>query len=288
MSRILYFLVLKPLSLLPLSILYGFSTVLYWILYKLIGYRTQVVRSNIERSFPDWSKEEVDQTMDAFYQHFFDIIVESVRGFSMSKEEYLERVTFLNPEVVQEYYDSGQSIMLVAGHYNNWELSSACFNFQVPHKGVAVYKRLGDGFLDGKLYTSRTRFGLKLIEKGNSSWFMNPELGTYAYIFLSDQSPTAAKRVYWTSFLNQDTAIFTGVETISKRHKMPVFFMEVRKVKRGFYEVEFVLLAAHPEQTSRGEIMEKYTRHLEGLIREEPSKWLWTHKRWKRKRNEAV
>ncbi|NRB62284.1 MAG: lysophospholipid acyltransferase family protein [Saprospiraceae bacterium] len=289
MSRILYYLVLKPLSHIPLSILYGFSYFLYWFLYKLIGYRAKVVRGNIERSFPNWTKKQVNNTVDKFYRHFSDIVVESVRAFSMPEAEFLRRARLVNPELLQQFYDAGQSVMIVCGHYNNWELPATCLNLQMAHIESAVYKRLGNSFMERKVYKSRTRFGLKLIEKKESkTWFANPEPGVFAFFFISDQSPTTSKQVYWTTFLHQETAFFTGAERISKDLNLPVIFIDLSKVKRGHYEMEMTLIEEHPQLTPDGQITEQYVQLLEKMILKDPSKWLWTHKRWKRKREKEI
>ena len=179
--------------------------------------------------------------------------------------------------------------MIMCGHYNNWELPATCMNLQMRHVETAVYKRLGDPFMERKLFESRSRFGLKLIEKNDSkAWFLNPESGAFAFFFLSDQSPTTSKRVYWTTFLNQETAFFTGAERISKVHNMPVLFAEIVRVKRGTYEIVLSLMEENPESTPEGQITEQYVQVLEKMILKDPSKWLWTHKRWKRKKEPSL
>jgi KDO2-lipid IV(A) lauroyltransferase len=102
--------------------------------------------------------------------------------------------------------------------------------------------------------------------------------------FLADQSPQESKIKYWTNFLSQDTPVFLGAEQIAKKLEMAVVFFDIRKVARGHYEIEFVLLSEKPKETAQYEVTEMHVRALENRIKKEPAWWLWSHRRWKHKR----
>jgi KDO2-lipid IV(A) lauroyltransferase len=288
MSAILYYLIIKPLSLLPFRVLYWLSDFLYLILYKVFGYRTSVVNANLTNSFPEKSPEEIKEIQDKFYHHLCDLIVESVKLFSISEKEILKRIKFVNPEVTNAYFDKGQNLMIVGGHSGNWEYTIAG-NLVVSHQIVALYSPLSNKFFEKKMKESRSRFGTSLLSTKDAKAFFKAGPETLSMmIFGSDQSPSSSTKAYWTRFLNQDTAVSYGLEKYAKQYKYPVFYAGIRKIKRGCYEFSFELIEENPASTTYGEITEKHVRILENQILAQPEYWLWTHKRWKREKPEGV
>lgn len=272
----------------PLNFLYPLSDFLYLVLYKGLKYRQKVVRTNLLNSFPGKSKKDIIKIEEKFYSHFCDLIVESIRLFSISKKELERRSKLINPEVINQLYNAGKSLILVAGHYNNWEMSATFLDAQVKHHIVGIYTPMSNEFFDKKFLNSRERFGMKMLSKKivKEGFEKNKETLT-ATLFATDQSPTFSKRVHWTMFLNQPTAVLLGSERFSREYDFPVIYIYVSKPKRGYYEMEARILEKNPAQTRPGEITEKHTSWLEKQIEETPQYWLWTHKRWKRKMKEG-
>jgi len=288
MSFLLYYLILKPISFLPFWILYGLSDFFYLIFYKILGYRTRVVKINLTNSFPDKSPKEIKEIQSKFYHHFCDLIVESIKIFSLSEEEALKRMKVVNPELPNSYYEQGKNIMIVGGHYGNWEYVVFC-DLQLKHKVAAPYSKLNNRFFENKMKQSRSKFGFKMFTtKQIKDFFNNPPKIPFMVIFGSDQSPSSSTNAYWTRFLNQDTAVLFGTEKYSKEYDLPVLFGGIHKVKRGRYEFYFELLEDNPKATKYGQITEQFTKKIEQQINEQPEYWLWTHKRWKRKKPEIV
>lgn len=287
MDKVLYYLLLKPLSHLPFSLLYLFSDLLYFLLYKVLGYRQKVVRTNLQNSFPEKTPGEIKNLERAFYSHFFDLIVESVKLFSISKEELNRRSRILNPEVLDRFYDEGKSIIIVGSHYNNWELGAAILSNQVKHHIIGIYSPMSNKFFEDKILRSRSKFGMEMLStKKVKEGFESHKNELTATIFATDQSPTYSKNVHWTLFLNQPSAIPLGAESYAREYNFPLVYMFITKVKRGYYEMEARVLEANPTQTRPGEITERHVRWLEDRIKDTPQFWLWTHKRWKRKMKE--
>lgn len=282
MSRLLFYLIIKPLSLLPIVVLLRISDFLFLILYYVVGYRKKVVFQNLHNSFPEKSSKEIKYIGKQFYQHLCDLIVESVRIFSISEKEIIERCKVINPEIFDEYFQKGKSVLVTAGHFNNWEMMAVGTNPQIPHQMMGVYTSLSNPFFDKKLRESRGKFGIDLVSKKDTKdYFGDNKNRPVAYFFGTDQSPSSSKRAHWMEFLNQDTAVLFGTEKYAKEYDMPVLFGYIHKVKRGYYEMEFVTVEDTPLQTAHGEITEKHTRLLEGEIKQAPQYWLWTHRRWK-------
>lgn len=284
MIRLVYYLLLKPLSLLPLRALFLLSDLLYLIMYKLLRYRIKVVDRNLKNSFPQLSKKERNVIRNRFYHHLFDIVVESIKIFSITAEESKKRFVVVNPEILDDFYDKGRSVIIVGGHYNNWELLAVGVAHYFKHEPMAIYHPMRSQFLNEKMVSSRGKFGLRMVARSETkSFFANLKKPT-ANIFGADQSPSISKKVYWTKFLNQDTPLMFGPEKFGTENNYPVVFGAVSKVKRGYYKFDLTLLYDNPATSKYGAITEAHTHLLEQQIIEAPEYWLWTHKRWKRKR----
>ena len=284
-SYLLYYLFLIPISLLPFPLLYLLSDFLFFIFYSLLGYRKKIVVSNITNSFPEKSKQEVNEITKLFYKHFCDVIVESLKSFTISDAQISKRMILKNPELLNSYYDKKQSVILAGGHYNNWEWIAVALDKQMKHQSIAIYKTLSNKFFDEKMRSTRGKFGLLMVStKLVAETFSKFKNELTATIFAIDQSPSNPKKCYWMNFLNQDTPVLFGTEKFSKDYNQPVLFGTITKVKRGFYQIEFQTVTDNPTNTAHGYITETTTKLLEAEIIKAPQYWLWTHRRWKHKR----
>lgn len=286
MTKIGYYLFLKPLSMLPLSWLYLLSDIVFIVLYRIIKYRKEVVWVNVRNSFPDKGKEEIKLIVNNFYRHFADLCIESIKLFSISKEQAIKRCKVLNPEVMDSFYDQGKPVVLVGGHQNNWEMLALIMNAQVKHLIVGIYSPLGNSFFDRKFRETRSRFGTKLVpKKETKSYFEAHRSDLNATVFGADQSPAIIKEnTYWTNFLNQDTPVMFGTEKYAIENNCPVIYFTLTKTKRGYYQAFFKLLEENPREAEYCSITEKHTKYLEADVIINPEFYLWTHKRWKHKR----
>lgn len=275
---------IKPLSWLPLPVLYPVSDGLSWLLYRVVKFRRAVVDGNIARSFPEKPEAERRYIAREYYRHLCDLIFESVHAFSMSEKELLRRCRVVNPEIFTPYYEKGQHVIVCAGHYNNWELTGTAFDPQIPHDSVGLYKPLKNAFFDRKMQESRGRFGLRMVSiRKVKTYFEELETPTVT-LFATDQSPSNPERAYWLTFLHQDTGVLYGTEHYTRKTDSPLLFGHITKVKRGYYEVYFELITNKPNELPEGAITEAHTRLLEAEIRKAPQYWLWSHRRWKHKR----
>jgi len=283
-TRIFYYILILPLSLLPYPLLYLISDIVYLIMYRVIGYRKEVVFTNLKNSFPDKSEQELKQIMSGFYRHLSDITMESIKGFTISEKQLRKRLVIKNPEFSNYFADKGQSIIFVGGHYNNWEICAQAFAMYSNHKCIGIYKPLSNAFINDKIYTSRSKYGMHLISMMQTKKSFEEGTQAKAIVFGSDQNPANPKRAHWVNFLNQDTGVLFGVERYAKEYNWPVVFVSISKVKRGHYEVEYSLITDSPTEQPHGKITEDFTKRLEQDIINQPQYWLWSHKRWKHKR----
>lgn len=287
-SALLYWLVIKPISLLPYPLLYGLSDVFFVVIYYLIPYRKKVVDKNLRLALPALTDAERKTVSKKFYRHFCDVVVESLKNFSISAEDSQKRMRTVNPEVLDVFAEKGQSVILAGGHYNNWELWAVAASAPLKHKVLAIYKRLNNAYFDAKMRSTRSKFGLLLMStKETSDYFKNNPNELNATVFAIDQSPADPKKSVWVTFMGLDTAAYFGAEKYAKELNRPVVYGVISKVKRGYYEMTYQLVVEHPQDLAHGEITQALHRVLEREIYRAPEYWLWTHKRWKHSR-EAV
>jgi Kdo2-lipid IVA lauroyltransferase/acyltransferase len=287
-SRIVYYLVILPISYLPFFLLYRLSDFAFFMMYYVVGYRKKVVLNNIKNSFPEKTKEEQNKIAKQFYQHFCDLVLEGLKGFTISKKELNKRFVMKQDGVIANLYKKEKDIVFVGGHYNNWEMLALGIGMQLDHTIVGIYKPLSNKYFNEKMKKSRQRFGLVLAPMRQVKKYMEENYGNpKGVIFAIDQSPSSKKTAYWMEFLNQDTAVFYGAEKYAKEYDVPVVYAVINKVKRGHYEATAKLVTEFPTKMEYGEIIKTANNYLEEDIRKAPQYWLWTHRRWKHKRDNA-
>ena len=281
MAAILYYCVVYPLSLLPLWILYRLSDLVFLLFMSIIPYRKKVVQGNIKKSFPDLSPKDQAVLVRGFYRHFSDLLIESIKNLSISKEELLRRMNVINPEVLQELEKKGKSVLFVSGHFNNWEWFITSQALLVPFESYGIGMPLSNGFWDKKLTERRQRFGLNVIHAKNYKAIFQQDRPV-SVLVLSDQAPADGRKSYWMEFLHQSTPILFGVELMANEFDLTVLYFTMNKIKRGQYSIEFQVLTDDPKSLPYGVLTEKHVQLLEESIIEQPCNWLWSHKRWKR------
>ena len=272
----------KLVSYLPFRALYIISDFLSFILRNVLAYRKEVIMTNLRKSFPEKSEDELERIRSKFYRNFADTIVESLKSLSISVKTMRRHFKLNNPELFQQLHRKNKAVMLVMGHYTNFEWTAMSFPLLVPHPCFAVYHRLKNPRFSKKVVQIREQFGLKLFPMKETYPFMlNNPAPTPLYIFMADQSPHKGKIKYRTGFLNQDTPVHLGVENLARKCDLAVVFIDIQRVKRGYYEVTAELLFEDVEHTGQYEITNAHVQALERVIRKKPEDWLWSHKRWK-------
>ena len=254
-------------------------------IYIVFGYRKKVVINNIKRSFPEKTEKERLIICKKFYRHFCDLVVESLKTFTISEKQVLKHVTCKNPEVINKYYDQKRSVLIAGGHFNNWEIFAVAVDALIKHDAVGIYTPLSNKYFDEKMRKTRSKYGLYMLSSRRVKHYFDERINDLtATIFAIDQSPSNPRSCYWTTFLNQETGVLFGTEKFAKDYNYPVVYGRINKEKRGYYSFEFFDVTDKPQETKEGEITEIVTHLLEKDIKEHPQYWLWTHKRWKHKR----
>lgn len=270
------------LHLLPLPVYYGISNILFFLMFYILGYRKEIVRKNLRNAFPEKSSAELKKIEYAFFRHLADYIVESVAVFHMTEKDFSRRFHFKNLELLHSFYQQGKNILLAPGHYGNWEWMS-CLGLKIEFTCTAIYKEQTNHFVDDIIYQARTKFGLHAMQYHDAYKYLltYDRSATIALLFLGDQRPVKSNKVLWVRFLNQYTAAFRGIENMYRKLGGVVLFISYKKLKRGYYEIEFHPLNPDGEKISGKNLILRYFESLEKNIREDPRYYLWSHNRWK-------
>ena len=277
-------------ALLPLKILYILSDILFFPMFYIVRYRRKLVYQNMKDSFPEKSEKEIRRMEKAFYHHFCDYIVETIKLLHISDKETRKRVKFHNTEALQEIVDNGGSCLMLLGHYGNWEFVPSVTLWM--RKGsvifAQIYRPLKNKWFDRFFLKLRGRYHSECIAKQDTlrSILRYKSSGRPSITgFMADQTPSPANIHHWVNFLNHDTPVFTGVEKIAHKVGFSVFYFDVEKIKRGYYSVTIREISKNPKETEEFEITNKYMEMMETTILRAPEYWLWTHNRWKHKRS---
>ncbi|UMB54954.1 lysophospholipid acyltransferase family protein [Lutibacter sp. A64] len=282
---ILVYPIIWLLSILPFKILYFISDIIYLLVYYVIGYRKKVVFYNLKLTFPQKTDKELIKLRKLFYHHFVDIFIEMIKSFTVSKKEIYKRYQYTNLNFFTDLYKDGKSVVLVGPHYANWEWIMSLDSF-VKYKGYAAYTKINNPYFNNQILKSRTKFGTSLVQTSKviSEIKKNQKNNVQAiYGLLSDQSPQLKKTFYWSEFLGIKVPIHTGAEMLAKRYDLNVVYMDVQRIKRGYYQTTFSLITDNATKFEDYQITDIFLEKVEKQIRINPEFYFWTHKRFKHK-----
>ena len=269
---------------------YVVENLFYFLLYYGFRYRMSVVKTNLRNSFPEKSERDLAVIRRRFYRTLAEIFVDTLdlahltpaKGRAALKvkglEEHLKRV-------------EGRDWIAMTAHYGCWEYCSFWGLYAPTQIVVAVYHPLRSRVMEALYQRLRNgdyattvsmkeslRFYLRNRDKGILG--KNLVMG-----LIADQNPPRRPDSHWFRFLNQDTIFFDGGEKLALRCHLPVYFVKMDRLSRGRYEMSFEPIYDGEEEVAEHEITERYVRLLESEIRRRPELWIWSHRRWKHKRD---
>lgn len=289
MQRLVYWFIypiLLLISLLPFWLFYKFSDLIFFIVYHIIGYRKKIVMENLVLAFPEKSENELKRIQKKFYSHMCDMFLEMVKSISISEEEIKKRFEFTNKEEILRIRKMDKSIILMCGHYASYEWMNALQLFGINFKGFGVYKKVKNPYIDKLARDIRGRYDGILIPTVEATKTIadneKKEIkGVYGMV--ADQSPKLDRAKYWLDFMNIKVPVFMGSEKLAKDLDMAVVYLQVVKLKRGYYQASFINITDNPREEPDYKITKRFFYLLEKQIRTAPEYYLWTHKRWKHK-----
>ena len=276
---------IKFLSRLPLRALYAFSTFLYLLAFYVVRHRHQVIREQIRKVFPDSSEAEQVRIHKRFLRNFCDVLVEVVKSVSMHADDMRDRMRIVNLEAARRHLEAGQSLLFVTSHLCNWEWLLHGMALQLGYPVDAAYKPLHDQWAERLMLKIRSRFGARLVPaKELLADFLKRRGIVRALAMNADQAPVSTDKRYWTRFLGQDTAFYVGADQIARATRLPVLYVRMRRIRRGYYEADLQPLWDGREATEPNTVTERYARACEIDVLKSPADWLWSYRRWRLKK----
>lgn len=256
---------------------------MYFLGYRILKYRADVVSNNLKNSFPEKSKKELKLIEKQFFKNFYDFLIETLKGFAINQDEARNKIKFENVEFFAKAHQQKKNVILLAGHNFNWEMANVAFDMFPQENYIAIYRKLNNKFWDEKVVESREKFGAQLIPAHLVMKHIKDaeNNGNYIYAFLADQSPFRKTIKFGVQFLSQKTPVFTGYNRIENKDDLLYVYAEMLKPKRGKYHLIFKEISPEGEKFEEHELVVKFNKLLEKTITEHPENWLWTHKRWK-------
>jgi Kdo2-lipid IVA lauroyltransferase/acyltransferase len=276
------------IALLPFPILYLKADLLYYVLFYVIRYRRKVASTNLKNSFPEKSIAQIKAIEKKYYQNLADIVIEFIKVRHISRKSIQKRMIISNPEILGELYTQKKSIFIAIGHCGNWEWLAHTLALRKGHKPFAIIKPLSDPFFDAYMKANRTKFGgpQMIPFKQTYKTLLSNKHTINAVVNASDQTPARSEINFWTNFLNQNTPFFMGIGKMAKALDYSVLYFDIQRDKRGYYSIHIKPISISPKTDSAAEITEKYVSLLEQSIIENPDNWLWSHRRWKHKKQD--
>lgn len=268
----------------PFRALYFFSDIFAFVIRDIIRYRRKTVRQNIQLAFPEKTEKERKKIENGFYRAFSDVLLETLKSYTLSHDTFHKRMFFENPEILDPYYEQRKSCIFLLAHYGNWEWVTHIIPY-LKHHSCVLYKPLHNKFVNDYVYKRRQKLQMSLYSIEQTGLMVRRHIHQPAiFAYISDQNPPfEPEEPYWVQFFNRPTAALGGAETLARKFNLPVFYVWLKPVRRGFYTLKLEPLSLKPQDTAPGEITQLYMSKLEEQIRGTPEYWLWSHRRWKRK-----
>jgi KDO2-lipid IV(A) lauroyltransferase len=276
---------IKLISRVPLWALYALAWIVYVLSFYVLRHRRHVIVPQLELVFPSLSEAERRRIHKQFLKNYCQVMVEILKGASISAEELKKRVRITDLKPVLRFLDAGRSVMFLTSHMGNWEWLLQGVTLHLGYPLDAAYKPIRREYGERLLLALRTRFGARLVPaKDVLADYLSRRAIVHGLAMNADQTPLPTERLQWTRFLGQDTAFYVGGEQIARATRLPIFYVRMRRVRRGRYEVEMSELWDGSERTESGELTARYARACEADVLARPADWLWTYRRWRFKK----
>lgn len=263
---------------------YRVSAFFKFLLFDLIGYRKKVVLNNIKKSFPHLPENEIKKFANKYYQNMCDLIIETVASYNWPEPEFQKRFKFINPEILDPYIKEKKQLIAVAGHFGNFEIGAVSIPSQLKINSYSVYRPIANRWINEYVLSKRMRTGVNIFDSKDLRSVL-PNMSSPCILFLlADQSPSKIEKAYWVNFMHQETAFTHGPTDLAKSLNWPIIYIDIKTISRGHYEAEISIAIEDPSKYEALDIAQLLANKYAQTIKNSPSDWLWSHKRWKWKR----
>lgn len=268
-------------SLLPLRVLYFLSDCIYVLVYYVFKYRREVVMKNLQIAFPEKTEDEKKKIAKKFYHNLIDTFIETIKMITVSEKSTLKRFT-ANWDLINSLKATGRPVQVHLGHNFNWEWGNAAGAISIKFPFLAVYIPIANKNFERLFLKLRSRFGTVMLRATHMKEDFLPYRNTqYLLGLAADQSPGDPKKAWWLNFFGRATPFVKGPAKNAIANDAAVIFGFIHKPRRGYYEGVFSLVAESSAHLTEAELTGQFVKYLEGVIRQYPDMWLWSHRRWK-------
>ena len=269
---------------------YVVENLIFVLLRYCLRYRMKVVKTNLRNSFPEKDERELAVIRRRFYRTLAEIFVDTINLAGLTPEKGRSLLTVKGLEEQKERV-GGRDWIAMTAHFGCWEYCSFWGLYDPTQIVVAVYHPLRSRIVEA--FYQRLRNGdyaTTVAMKESLRFYLRNRAGgiggrNLVMGLIADQNPPRRPDSRWFRFLNQDTIFFDGGEKLALRCQLPVYFVKMERLRQGRYEMSFELIYDGKEEVAEYEITQRYVRMLEAEIRRRPELWMWSHRRWKHKRN---
>lgn len=262
------------------------ALIIYVLVAHVLRYRRKVIITNLTKSFPQKSRKDINRIARRYYRHLCYMIIEAV-NLRFSPHKSISRCMGVqNPEVLQQLIDKNRNVLIILGHYGNWEYGcTKIAEFDI--RTAAVYKKLSSAVFERFYMEMRSKTGVEPIEMRDTMRKMVEMRDSgrrFALLSVADQTPTRSQIHYWLHFLNQDTGVFIGPERLARKFDMAVLYCEIKRLGFSRFDTRVTLITDEPASCPEHFITDRFYQLLEESICEAPENWVWSHRRWKHQR----
>ncbi|HMW37955.1 MAG: lysophospholipid acyltransferase family protein [Saprospiraceae bacterium] len=260
------------------------SRLLSFFLHYFVRYRLAVIHRNLSKCITNLTAAEVNSLVGGVYDNLSFVLLEAIKGLTLSEAELLSRIEFRQPELITDYLDKKKSVLAVCPHYTNWEWTVLATGYTYKNKSIGIYKEIGNRYLEEYIKSLRAKCTMTLISTRHTRMMESLIPDGRVILLMSDQNPSNTRDAIWVKFFGQDTACLHGLEKYANRYHLPVIYLDQQRVTDSRYVVNLEVLCENPNELAPGELTQLFMSRVERTIRREPSNWLWSHKRWKHKK----
>jgi len=273
------------LSLLPFAFFHALGSFAAFILHRVVKYRRVLIEQNIRQAFPDINQEELDRTIKSFYQNFSDTFTESIKMLTLPTSALTKRCT-ADLSIVKGLLENGKSVQLMAAHQFNWEYVNQVIPLAVPAPYYFVYRTIQSSAFNQLFLFLRSRRGgcpiaAESFLQKRDEIFAQPSV----LILGADQNPSRPATARWMNFFGKPTPFHPGPAKGAIAHNTAMVMLNLKRKKRGYYHLECKLITDNAANYSIDELTWMYKKEAEKVIQEDPTNYLWSHRRWRHEWN---
>jgi KDO2-lipid IV(A) lauroyltransferase len=243
-----------------------------------------VVIRNLQNAFPEKKISDIKKLAFKTYKSFALSLVEIMYLPYIEKQNLIDAVECVNPELIVEKYNEGKGIILLSSHFGNWEFIAISVAMQIGIPFSVIVKPLRNPYVFEWMNKARTKFGNEIVPLGISirKTYQTLKEKKIVAMVADQRGPREGVRV---NFFGRQVPVYTGPAALALKTGSPIICgIPVRQQNYKYHTILIEIpLNDLPENDEEKivEISQRYTSYIEKIIRENPEQWLWMHNMWK-------